>query len=43
MGKIIVPALPTAREMERHLQSLVEDEESAFLGGRLTLISHTST
>lgn len=30
MGKIIVPALPTAREMEKHLQSLVEDEESKF-------------
>lgn len=30
MGRIIVPALPTARDMERHLQSLVEDEESKF-------------
>ena len=30
MGKIIVPALPTAREMEKHLQSLLEDSESDF-------------
>ncbi len=30
MGKIVVPALPTAMEMERHLQVLANDEESAF-------------
>jgi hypothetical protein len=30
MGKIIVQALPTEREMEELLQSLVEDEESDF-------------
>jgi len=30
MGKIIVPALGTAREMEKLLQSLVDDDESDF-------------
>lgn len=30
MGKIIVPALPTAMEMERLLQSLIDDNESDF-------------
>lgn len=30
MAKIIVPALATAAEMERHLQSLVDDEGSVF-------------
>ena len=30
MGKITVQALTTAREMEKLLQSLVEDEESDF-------------
>lgn len=30
MGKVIVPALPTEREMEKHLQSLLEDNESEF-------------
>lgn len=30
MGKIIVQALPTAKEMERLFQSLVDDEESDF-------------
>lgn len=32
MAKIIVLAQPTKREMRRHLQSLVDDEESAFCG-----------
>jgi hypothetical protein len=30
MGKIIVPALDTEREMEKLLQSLVDDDESDF-------------
>ncbi len=30
MSKIIVPALPTAREMEELLQSLINDQESNF-------------
>ena len=30
MGKIMVPALPTERAMEKHLQSLLEDNESDF-------------
>lgn len=30
MGKIIVPALGTASEMERLLQSLIDDDESDF-------------
>lgn len=40
MGKIIIPALPTEREMERHLQSLVDDEESAFRGALHIDVSH---
>lgn len=40
MGKIIVPALATAREMERHLQALVDDEESAFRGALDLDVSH---
>lgn len=32
MAKITVQALPTATEMETLLQSLVDDEESDFLG-----------
>ena len=30
MVKITIPALPTSREMERHLQSLVDSEMSDF-------------
>jgi hypothetical protein len=30
MGKVIVPALPTEREMEKHLQSLLEGNKSDF-------------
>lgn len=40
MAKIIVPALPTAFEMERHLQGLVDDEESAFRGALDLDVSH---
>lgn len=32
MDKIINPAPPTKREMQRHFQFLVDDEESAFRG-----------
>ena len=40
MGKIIVQALPTAREMERLFQSLVDDEESDFSGVLDLDVSH---
>lgn len=40
MGKIIVPELATAREMERHLQALVDDEQSAFRGALDLDVSH---
>lgn len=32
MGKIIVQALPTEREMEKHFQSLIDDKKSDFSG-----------
>lgn len=40
MGKITVPAFPTAREMERLLQSLVDGEESDFSGVLDLDVSH---
>jgi hypothetical protein len=40
MAKIIVQALPTAREMEKLLQSLVNDEESGFSGALDLDVSH---
>ena len=40
MGKITVQALPTAREMEKLLQSLVDDEESDFSGVLDLDVSH---
>lgn len=40
MAKIIVPALPTALEMERHLQSLVDDGGSAFRSALDLDVSH---
>lgn len=35
-----MPALPTAGEMQSHLQSLVDDEESAFIGALDMDVSH---
>ena len=40
MGKITVQALPTEREMEKLLQSLVDDEESDFSGVLNLDVSH---
>ena len=40
MAKIIVPALPTATEMEHQLQALADDEESAFRGALDLDVSH---
>ncbi len=40
MAKITVQALPTATEMETLLQSLVDDEESDFLGVLDLDVSH---
>jgi hypothetical protein len=40
MGKVIVAALPTAHEMERHLQSLVDDEQSGFRNALDLDVSH---
>lgn len=40
MGKIIVHALPTATEMEKLIQSLVDDEESDFSGVLDLDVSH---
>ena len=40
MSKIIVPALPTAREMEKLLQSLIDDNESDFSSALDMDVSH---
>lgn len=40
MCKIIVPVLPTAREMEKLLQSLLDDKESDFSSALDTDVSH---
>jgi hypothetical protein len=40
MGKIIVPALPTAMEMEKLLQSLIDDDESDFSNALDHDVSH---
>lgn len=40
MGKITVPALPTAKEMEKHLQSLIDDDESDFANALDYDVSH---
>ena len=40
MAKITVQALPTEREMEKLLQSLVDDEESGFSGVLDLDVSH---
>ncbi|MBB1647964.1 hypothetical protein [Delftia sp. UME58] len=40
MAKISVPVQPTKREMQRHLQSLLDDEVSAFRGTLDLDVSH---
>ncbi len=40
MGKIIVQALPTAREMEELLQTLMDDDESDFSDALDRDVSH---
>ncbi len=40
MSKIIVPILPTARQMERLLQSLINDKESNFSNALDRDVSH---
>lgn len=40
MKKIVVSALPSTREMEEHLQSLVEERKSVFLGALDLDVSH---
>lgn len=40
MSKIIVLALPTARDMEKFLQSLIDDNESDFLDALDMDVSH---